>query len=319
VSKPKVTKKRAPAKRTAPRSSSRKTPPGSRHVSKPKVLAAGYHDGVPMADYVADAISPEPSVSTGVVEALVRRSPAHARAMHPRYGGAGDEATTRSDLGVAAHYAILGGGRVIFAPKQHTDWKKKAAQEFRKAARARGDVALLDHQREQLEAIKESARSVIDGLHGPGKAEQTMLWQDPDTGVWCRGRADFLTGDGGYDLELKSAENAEHGIWIRRCLHSGSYDLQAALRARGHEVLGGRTRDVVFVVVELEPPYGCTRVAMSPTYREATDGEVRKALEQWATCLKTNRWPSYSRDIRYAEPPAWKLWDLEARELAEAS
>ena len=278
-------------------------------------LEQGIHDGVPMEVYIGDPC-PAPSLSTGVVQTLVERTPMHAWHEHPRLGGNPSEATARGDIGSAVHALVLGGAEVEYGASEWADWRKKDAQVWRDEAREAGRLPLLHRQRDQVEAAAEAARAVL-ATFGPGRAEQTMLWQMD--GVWARARADWLVTEAMYDIDIKTTDSAEPASWIRRVLLPGGLDIQAALRVTGHEAITGRTRDVLFLLVELEPPHATCVVGVSPKLLEFARRKIAMATRLWRRCLAEKRWPGYGDQVRWAEPTAWAEWDFEAREISVAS
>lgn len=286
-------------------------------------LEQGIHDGVPMADYIADAISPEPSLSTGVAQALIERTPLHAWHEHPRLGGAKGDQSPRADLGSAVHTSILGGAPIeyvnevvklsgpdkglAFVP---TDWATKSAQEQRDAIYARGAIPMLPHQRATIEAATANAKAVL-AAYGDGKAEQTLLCQY--RGVWLRGRADYLTGDGQWDIDVKTVDNADPASWVKRVVFAGGLDIQAAIRCIGHEEITGRTRGMLWLLVEIEPPYAACVVAPGPAMLELAQRKVELSADRWRKCLAEQKWPGYRTDIHWADLPSYVEYDFEAR------
>jgi hypothetical protein len=292
-------------------------------------LLAGIHDNVPMATYLSDP-APQPSLSTGAVQTLIERSPAHAYHQHPRLGRAGDSPSARGDLGSAIHSLVLGGPPVQYVGEvtkrsgkdkgavfMAEDWKTADAQEARDAIRAEGGIPMLEIHRGAIEAAAGNARRVLERF-GSGKAEQTMLWQ-LSNGVWCRGRADFLSDDGSYDIDLKTCDNADPHTWAKRTVLAGGLDIQAALRIIGHEVIGGRTRDVLWLLIEIEPPYGACLVGPGPSVLDLARRKVDAAAKMWRRCLDTGEWPSYRTEVHWFDAPGFAEWDFEARQLARAS
>lgn len=291
------------------------------------ILSPGYHDNVPMSDYVRDRISPEPSLSTGVAWNLINRSPLHAWHGHPRLGGGSDKATPRGELGSAIHSLVLGGPEIVYvesvtkrsgkdkgAAFVPTDWMTADAKEARAAILAAGKIPLLPHQKSLVEDIAGKALEALAPF-GPGRNEQTMLFQLH--GAWCRSRADRITDDGNFDLDLKSCDSAEPGDWIDTVLTRSGYDLQGALRVRGHEALTGRTRDIVFVLVEIEPPYGCSLVRIGPAKLFLAQQKIDRAAKLWRRSLDTNAWPSYDKRIHDAEPKPWEEREWSEQQLAQ--
>lgn len=275
------------------------------------VLSQGIHDGVPMDDYILDRISPEPSVSTGVIDALVNRSPMHAWHGHPRGGGGSDDPTTRSDIGQAVHSLALGGPPIAYI--EADDWRTKDAKASRDAARAVGRIPMLLRFETDIEAAADVARSRLRDL-GAVKMEQTLLWREKN-GVWCRGRADALDG-GSYDIDVKTCENADPDSWIRSTLVQGGYDIQAGLRSRGHFAITERNRDVLFLLVEIKPPYASSVVALDPAFQDLAARKVQRGIDLWAECMRANRWPGYDTRIHYAEPPVWAESTFASRSAA---
>lgn len=274
------------------------------------MLDQGIHDRIPMSVYLADPCA-EPSLSTGVVDAILGRSELHAKTMHPRFGGNGGDNSSRADLGSAVHSMILGGADVAWIP--FDDYRKDAAKTLRDEAYAAGKIPLLSKLEPAVSRIVESGCKALNSF-GPGKAEQTMIWKDG--GVWCRGRADFLTEDGKYDLDIKTTENASPEAWIRSTLYSGGYHIQAGLRARGHYAINGRNRDVLFLLVEIEPPYDWSVVALDPAAQDVADRSAALAIDRWRKAIQAQKWPGYDKRIHYAAPPAWLERSLAERSVA---
>jgi hypothetical protein len=291
-----------------------------------KRLEQGYHDGIPIADYIADPC-PEPSASTGVILDMLNRSAKHAHLNHPRLGGALDSSSSRGDVGSAVHSLAFGGPPIEYVgevvrksgkdktPFVPTDWKTTDAQEQRDAIRARGAIPLLECDRVHVEAAAASAKATLAELGDLGamKLEQTMVWFDEEFGVWCRCRPDALPAAQQWDIDLKTCENADPASWIKSTLYSGGYDVQGMLRARGHDALTGRTRDPLYLLVEIAPPYASSLVALSPEAAEYGRMKVEAGLSLFAKRLKANEWPGYDKRIHYAEVPAYVRHDVAAR------
>ena len=287
-------------------------------------LQAGYHGDIAIADYVSDPCE-APSASTSTILNILNRSARHVHLNHPRLGGVSDGGSSRGDIGSAVHSLALGGPAVEYVgevvrksgkdkglPFVPEDWKTADAQEQRDAIRARGGIPLLEHDRACVESAASSVKDLLAEF-GPMDLEQTMVWFDEEHGVWCRGRPDALPRTKQWDIDVKTCENADPASWIRSTLYSGGYDVQGMLRSRGHETLTGRTRDPLYVLVEIEPPYAASMVALSPEAMECARLKVDAGLALFAKHLKANDWPGYDRRIHYAEVPAYVRHDLAAR------
>lgn len=268
-------------------------------------LQEGIHADVPMREYVGDP-APAPSLSAGIARLLLGRSPLHAWWFHPRLGRHPSEDSSRADLGSAVHAALFGGPGLAYAPAEFGDWRKKDAQAFRDGARERGEIPLLAHQRQEVDEIAGIAELRLRSL-GVTDCERTMVWED---NAWCRSRPDCLSPDPARTLQVdyKTATNADPEAWIRSCIISGGYDLQAGLVLRGlRHLLGDARREFLFLVQEIEPPYCLSVVGLDPEFLELAARKVDRAIDLWAACLSANRWPAYDERTHYAAPPTWSL------------
>jgi hypothetical protein len=150
-----------------------------------------------------------------------------------------------------------------------------------------------------------------------GKPEQTMVWQDAQYGVWCRGRIDWLHDDLSAIDDLKTTTRSAHPEAFAKNLYSYGCDVQAAFYLRGlHAYLGETLHPHPiawrWVVVETSPPYGLSVIEPGPAVLELANAKVDAALKLWAECLERDSWPGYPTKVATAELPAWE----EARWLA---
>ena len=49
---------------------------------------------------------------------------------------------------------------------------------------------------------------------------------------------------------------------------------------------------------------------------ELADRKVALGLKRWRECIASGKWPAYSTEPVWAEPPGFALWDIEQREIA---
>jgi hypothetical protein len=268
------------------------------------MLSQGLHRNVPMRDYIGDPCE-APSLSKGIVRAIVERSVAHAVLMHPRLSVVEDSASRATDLGSAAHAAYLySADSIVWIDAE--DWRTKAAKEERDAARAAGKCPLLVGQRPQIESMAAAARLV----HSPGigDVEVTLVWQE--RGVWLRCRPDILAPSfrglpGSWVPDYKTCATCHPQTWARRSLYAGGYDIQAALCRRGLRVVTGEDWTPCWIVGETEAPYSAVVIAPSPEMLSLADAKVDAAIDAWDRMLQTGARPSYEVGPHWIDPPAW--------------
>lgn len=277
-------------------------------------MKPGIHLGVSAASYHADCCV-EPSLSASIAHVLLTQSPMHAWYAHPRlnphYKPYHD---SRFDIGTAAHAMLLEQDQSRIVVLEFDDYRKKDAKAARDAARVAGKTPILAKHHAACDAMVRAAHNAVDasevaGVFDSGAPEQTCIWQDG--GAHCRSRFDWLNGDGSIILDYKTAESAAPDGFIRR-MPSLGYMTQAAFYLRGARANGLNPR-FVFMVQEIEPPYACSFVALSPTMQEIADAAVEQALEIWRECVSTGKWPGYPQRICYAEPTTWQMQDHEMR------
>jgi len=186
-------------------------------------VGVGLHT-IPLADYLADPCE-TPSVSAHALMTLLSRSPAHAHREHPRYGAQRDDGSSAADMGSAAHAMLLGGEeRIVFVEAK--DWRTKAAQETRDAARAAGQIPILEWHRKDLAAAVHAALDALSDASidfDPAQAEQTAIWQEGD--LWCRARPDLIAPTARMVIDYKTTANAAPAAWIRSTLVGAGYHI----------------------------------------------------------------------------------------------
>jgi hypothetical protein len=277
--------------------------------------------------YHADDHGDNPTLSSSIANLLINRSPLHAWTAHPRLNPnfvAVDD--SKFDVGTVAHSMLLEGTASVDVC-DFSDWRTKDAKEARDVSRLNGRTPLLAHQFEEVLAMCNAVADQLKAFNADpvpltdGKPEQTMVWQDPQTGVWCRARIDWLHDDLSAIDDLKTTTRSAHPEAFAKNLYSYGCDVQAAFYLRGINALyGDRSAGAMvagmmswrWVVVETSPPYGLSVIEPGPAVLELADAKVDAALKLWAECLERDSWPGYPTKVATAELPAWE----EARWLA---
>ncbi len=271
---------------------------------KPLILP-GKHAGLSREQY--DAID---AVNQSSLKALVRQSPMHYRHAleHPEAPSAAME------LGTAVHLACYEPARfaesVVAAPD--VDRRTKAGREAYEAfqAEAAGKIILAADDHDRVTAMQQAvlahpaARRAV-GL--AGDREVTLVWDDAETGVRCKGRLDHLSANATVVLDLKTTRNA-HPAAFSADIDKLNYHVQAAFYVDGVvATLGGEPPSFVFVVVESEAPHAVAVYELGAASIELGRIKYREALSVYAECRRTGRWPGYADFITEIEVPAWAL------------
>lgn len=276
----------------------------------------GIIDGLPIADYVKDPATPDPSLSASIAHLMLTRSPKHAWRMHARLNDKWepDDFDMAQIVGTVTHAVLLENDRSRVVVIEADDFKKKATQDARDEALACGKLPILAHRMADVDAAVEAARvqiavSELPELFVGGHAERTLIWRD-DAGVTWRARPDWMPDDTRILADLKTTQgSAEPEAWARGPLLAHGCDLQAALGLRGAAaLLGPGERTFVFVVLETTPPYALSLVSLDPQFQQFAELKLDAAARLWTACRERDDWPAYPPRICWASPPEWAVY-----------
>ncbi|MFY3127595.1 PD-(D/E)XK nuclease-like domain-containing protein [Achromobacter xylosoxidans] len=245
----------------------------------------------------------------------VARSPALFYALHLDPGRPAEKERAGQLEGQLAHCAILEpaefdrryavGPDVSRATKAWKEWE---------ASLPAGVIAIKPDQRETALRQAESVRRLPDVAEAlaAGRPEVSAYWIDPDTGVLCRCRPDWVhpAGESGVVLlDVKTYSDASPAEFARQIARK-RYHVQDAFysegfgRAAGVDVLG-----FVFVAVETELPFAASAVMLDEPGRDVGRNQYRRDLDTYARCLAANDWPGYGAAIHQVSLPVWASKD----------
>jgi len=280
----------------------------------------GIYPDVTMADYLV-----WPYASNSALTRMLR-SPAHAKA----YVEEPKPDTPALLFGRAVHVAILEPERFgdLFVSEPELDPERanpratKAYKEAVAALEATGKDVLRAPDKEAITAMKAAAlahpklRKVIETT---GTAELSLVWDDPATGVRCKGRLDWHTPThaGGAILDLKTTEDASPGVFERTIYRYG-YHRQGALYLRAARELDLPSRHYTIAALEKQRPYGVMLYRLLDEAIQLGETQLDFALPRWAECERTGQWPGYTDDVVDIGVPKWADAQVE-RDLEEVT
>ena len=284
---------------------------------------AGVYDGMPESTYHGDPVPGGSLSSSGARKLLPPSCPA-------KYRWEADNPPPPKDyfeLGSAAHRLVLGAGAEIIVIKA-PDWRTKAAKDERDAARAEGFLPLLTAEHEQVKAMAAAIRRhpVASALLNPerGKPEQSLFWQDPETGIWRRSRLDWLPDTGARGrlivTDYKTAASASPDAFAKSVANYGYHQQDPWYRDAVCAVGLSDDPAFLFVVQEKEPPYLVTVAELEPDTVRLGRKLNRDAIEIYRDCTQAGIWPGYEAEalragrpagIEHISLPAWALRKLE--------
>lgn len=157
----------------------------------------------------------------------------------------------------------------------------------------------------QLRAIAEVPE--LASLLSTGHGEASIFWTDPDTGLYCKARLDWLQIEGrkGRILELKSTAD-ESPSGFGRTAARMRYELQrahyidAVKYGARLEFDGFTWAAVTSAAPVLAVPYDLTAEMI-----EQANDDRAELLQRMAYCREHNNWPSYGQGVQPLDYPAY--------------
>jgi hypothetical protein len=203
------------------------------------------------------------------------------------------------------------------APEEFQDWRKKEAREFRNQALEEGLLPIFQHELEaaQVDATALSGRLATEKVYlADGHTEVTIVFKtETDHGpIWARARLDHLEMPTITDLKTRTGSYANGALL--RAIQTYGYHIQAAAYLEAAERawpdMEGRIK-YQWAWLQLDPVPDVIVVPPDGAIMAAGRNMWNQAKNQWAKCLRENKWPGYGhRDAVHAEP-----WFLAANGL----
>jgi hypothetical protein len=235
----------------------------------------------------------------------MRKSPKHYlfALSNPR------EDTVRLALGRAAHTSVLEPDRfavdyAVFRGNRRAgkDWDAFCAANKDRTILRLSEYATALSMRDAVRA-----HPVAGKILRAGFPEQTITWTDPETGVECKCRIDWLSPGAGCFADLKTTADGDAERFGALSARYG-YHLQAAFYRRGL-LANGLDLPAKIIAVEAAEPHDVAVFGVDEDALYAGDEEVGELLRRVAECRESGRWPGrYEVEERLALP-SWAFPD----------
>ncbi len=297
-----------------------------------KLSAPGVYLDLPMADYHSDCMADGPSVSASGLWTLLSECPAKfwdASYLNP--AATIDEPSKALNIGKAAHALALGepefAANFVVCPYDNLakkpgydwniEWKRRveAGEESRTLVRA---DAFKDVQA-MAAALRRSPQ--VAGAFTGGKPEVSLIWLDPETGVYLKSRPDWLPDDpaASFLQDYKTSVSILPRKLSADAFKYG-YHLQAAMQVDAVKaVLGIDPLGIAHICQEKEAPYLAELRMFTPQQIDYGRLLYRKALRIFAECWSRHlagkpprvAWPGYTTEPQYFETPFYISKEME--------
>jgi hypothetical protein len=236
--------------------------------------------------------------------------------LHYRHAQDNPPAETQAMLlGRATHTAVFEPQRFQLDYAVWSGDRRGAAyQQFADEAAAQGRSILKEAEYSTALAIRDSVREIpeIAALLEKGQPETSLFWVNPQTGLACKGRLDWIAGEGSI-LDLKTTSSVDPRVFSAHAWRMG-YFHQAVMYQEGYAISSGMGTipRCGIIAVEKDPPYACRLFWLDPDSLIRAWSECQGWLSQVKDCQATGIWPGPGPVESELAAPAWATADNDA-------
>lgn len=193
-----------------------------------------------------------------------------------------------------------------------SDWDKwYCGRHAKKVIEPEGVPRILSaHEYAEIRAIRDKVLAhpiASELLTCRGVCETSIVWQDRDTEVLCKGRVDRYCTFRGWKVhvDLKGTTDASPDGFCREIYQYG-YHIQAAMYLDGANAIVRADRRYAFIAVEKSPPYVVGIYELDAGAIAHGRAEYKRLLHVLRECQEKDRWPDYTTDeILRVSLPKW--------------
>ena len=218
------------------------------------------------------------------------------------------EPTPAMQLGTALHTAVLEPelwDSTIAVPPHSFDRRTKAGKELAAAfeAESAGKLVLSPEDADQVRRMADAVRKHPAArflLELPGRREASYTWTDPVTGLQCKTRPDWHSGDHRLVVDVKTTKDASR-VEFAKSIANLDYHVQAAWNRAAIEA-----EQFLTIAVENTRPFAVAVYPASGAMIAAGERRIQAAMKQLAQCWATGVWPGYGDLVQEPiELPGW--------------
>ncbi|MCR2051474.1 PD-(D/E)XK nuclease-like domain-containing protein [Actinomyces bowdenii] len=272
----------------------------------------GTYPGIDERDYHADPVKGGSLSSTEAKLILEAPAVLRWRRENPQ------QSSAAFDFGTAVHSMVLGAGAPIMAYPEEVlsangAASTKAAREWAEAVRAAGAIPVKEDTYRAVEAVAEAVRTnpLAARILAAGEPEVSVFARHPETGIWMRGRIDWVMpaadGDGARTLvDLKTTDDANPSVFAHTAARFG-YDIQRAWYLKAWELATGEQSRFLHIAVSKKEPHLVSVCEMNWAFDDLGRSKVDKALRLYRDCMERGEWPGIPSEIHQIIPPVYYL------------
>lgn len=267
----------------------------------------GIYPGIDIDLYHSQKICDGPSISSSGLRTIGIECPARFYAysdLNPNKVQPKDKASL--NFGRAAHALMLGepefNSKFVISPYETFNaanaraWRDAQTKQIVRVA----DMVIIN---DMVRALKNNPQ--VARAFKTGQPEQSIIWRHGSTGIWLKARPDWMPDDPTKEfiIEYKTAATIQPRALSANVFRYG-YHMQAALFLDGlKEATGINAFSIAHVVQEKDPPYLAELRMFTPEQIEFGRHAYWRALQIFAECLSTGKWPGYTSEPQFFQTP----------------
>lgn len=139
-----------------------------------------------------------------------------------------------------------------------------------------------------------------------GKVQEVIAWTDKATGIACKGRIDLLPDCEPCIVDAKSTRSVDRAAFNRDIARFG-YHFQGAFYRIGWHAMHGEWLPFKDIAVESFEPHDVGVFNLTGDALQRANDLVRQALDTFARCRDSGRWPGRYEMEEDMALPSWAL------------
>lgn len=266
-----------------------------------------------------------PAMSQSKLKDL-RKSPKHFWAKHLAPERIPDTETDAMRFGKAVHMCLFEHQLFIknYVAEPNVDKRTKEGKlEFATfIANSAGKTIISANDMEAVKCIRDAVlnKKTSRKLLNNGLPEHELYWIDPETGIHCKAKLDYLIEPckqfpNGLILDLKTTINADPTEFAKSIYNFGYYN-QMAFYCNAVKIIY-KTSDYplfIYIPVEKSAPFECYFFAGDETMLEIGLQENSRLLKLYSNCITSGKWYGYEDKVQTIGLPNWAINKLNFEE-----
>lgn len=191
------------------------------------------------------------------------------------------------------------------------DRRGNAYQQFADEATMQGRSILRESEYNTAQAIRNSVRGTpeVAALLEKGFSEVSLFWNNPPTGLGCKGRLDWISVEGAI-LDLKATSSIDPRAFAAHAWNMG-YFHQAAMYQEAYAVSSGKgvLLRCGIIAVEKDPPHACRLYWLAEDSLDRAREDYIIWLRQVRECTASGVWPGPGPVESTLIAPSWATTD----------